>query len=166
MSDKTTDNGCASASIIGTNFKGWFIDLNQYGQGEQTVTSALITSGLIVFSTNRPIAPEAGTCTTSLGEARGYWVNIFNGSGAIGTTNICGGTRSDKFVGGGLPPSPIFAVVPIDGVPTTVVIGAVQREGGSGGGVNGGSSPIAPQEVLPNTNLKRNTVYWKSSGNN
>nr|WP_321240096.1 PilC/PilY family type IV pilus protein [uncultured Tolumonas sp.] len=167
MSDKTTDNHCASESIIGTNFKGWFMDLNQYGQGEQTVTSALITSGLIVFSTNRPIAPEAGSCTTSLGEARGYWVNVFNGSGAVGTTNICGGTRSGKFVGGGLPPSPIFAVVPIDGIPTTVVIGAVQREGVDGGnGDNVGSSPIAPQEVLPNTNLKRNTVYWKSSGNN
>ncbi|MDD2342440.1 MAG: PilC/PilY family type IV pilus protein [Tolumonas sp.] len=160
MTDKTLDLGCSSTTIIGSGKKGWFMKLNENGQGEQAVTSALITSGLIVFSTNQPVAPAEGTCSTNLGIARGYWVNIFNGSGAVGVSGICGGTRSEEFVGeGGLPPSPIFAVVPIDGVPTTVVIGAVQKEGGA-------SSSIAPQEVVPNTNLKRHTVYWKSSGNN
>jgi len=160
MTDKTEDNGCDSQTIIGSGFKGWYMKLTENGLGEQTVTSALITSGLIAFSTNQPVPPADGTCSTNLGIARGYWVNIFNGSGAVNVSGICGGDRSEEFVGeGGLPPSPIFAVVPIDGVPTTVVIGAVQKEGGA-------SSSIAPQEVVPNTNLKRSTIYWKSSGNN
>lgn len=151
-----TDAGCGSVSLIGSTKKGWFMDLNQ---GEQTVTSAVIAAGLVTFSTNRPIPAAAGSCSTTLGEARGYWVNLFNGSGAVGVPGACGGTRSATFVGGGLPPSPVFGIVPVGGVPTPVVIGAIQRAGGA-------SSSIAPQKVTPIINPKRKAIYWKSSGEN
>lgn len=156
MFNNTTDAGCSSSNIVGSAKKGWYMDLSQ---GEQTVTSAVIASGLVAFSTNTPVSPTSGSCTTELGDARGYWVNLFNGSGAINVTGSCGGRRSDLFIGGGLPPSPIFGIVPVNGVATPVVIGAVQRNGGA-------NSIIAPQSVTPAITPSRKIVYWKSSGLN
>jgi type IV pilus assembly protein PilY1 len=72
---------------------------------------------------------------------------------------MCGGTRSNIFAGGGLPPSPVLGVVPINGKPVAVIIGAVQRTGGA-------STAISPQQVSPAISSKRKTVYWKSSGLN
>ena len=70
---------------------------------------------------------------------------------------LCGGTRSTTFVGGGLPPSPVVGTVPINGKPTTVIIGAAQKSGGA-------SAPIAPQKVKPFINPIRKRVYWKLQG--
>ncbi|MCY1345422.1 Neisseria PilC beta-propeller domain protein [compost metagenome] len=160
MNNFTNATSCSVTGVLpGSGSKGWFMDLNQNGQGEQTVTSALIAAGMVTFSTNRPVPARQGSCSTMLGEARGYWVNLFNASGAVGVTGSCGGDRSSKFVGGGLPPSPMFGTVPIDGQATTVVIGAAQRDGGV-------SSPISPQRVTPTIVPKRRAVYWKSSGTN
>ena len=95
--------------------KGWYRDLGN-GRGEQTVTSALIVGGRVAFSTNRPVPEAVGTCTTNLGRAYGYWLNLFSGSGAISQTNTCGGGTSNEFIGGGLPPSPVLATaVPVQG---------------------------------------------------
>ena len=155
--NKTTDLGCASESITASSTdKGWFMDLNQYGQGEQTVTSPLIIAGQVVFSTNRPIPPAQGTCSNLLGEARGYWVNLLNASGTIGaaSTSNCGGTRSSTFVGGGLPPSPVIGTVLINGKPVTVVIGAVSHDGGT-------STPISPGKVVPAVIPVRKRAYQK-----
>jgi type IV pilus assembly protein PilY1 len=157
MSDFTAPSTCATAGVLpASSMKGWFMNLNQNGQGEQTVTSAIIGAGMVAFSTNRPIPAAAGTCSTTLGEARGYWVNLFNGSGAIGVTPSCGGTRSSVFPGGGLPPSPVLGNVPINGVPTTVVIGAAQRSGA-------GSAAISPQQLKPAITSKRKRVYRYTS---
>lgn len=155
----TTDLGCESESILpGSSNTGWFMDLNQYGQGEQTVTSALILGGQVVFSTNRPIPPAAGTCSTVLGQARGYWLNLFNGSGTISSNAVsCGGDRSAVFVGGGLPPSPVTGNVVVDGKPVTVVIGAVDRDGGA-------STPISPGKVVPVVKPTRSRIYHKVKG--
>lgn len=129
------------------------LNLNQNGTGEQTVTSAVITGGMATFSTNRPIPAASGTCSSVLGEARGYFINLFNGSGAIGVGNAtCGGSLSATFVGGGLPPSPVRADVNIGGTVYQVVIGAVQRNGGA-------NSPIAPQQLSPVIQQNRNTKY-------
>ena len=156
LNDNTSATSCNSEQILASSTKkGWFMDLNQFGQGEQTVTSAIILGGLVTFSTNRPIPPATGSCTTTLGEARGYWVNLLNGSGGIGvgTSGICGGTRSATFVGGGLPPSPVTGVVPVGGVSRTVIIGAVQRDGTA-------SAPISGQKVVPSIKAVRKRVYW------
>jgi Tfp pilus tip-associated adhesin PilY1 len=158
LEDYSTANDCSTPSVLPTNnLSGWFMNLNANGQGEQVVTSALIAGGMVTFSTNRPIAPQAGTCSTTLGEARGYWVNLLNAAGAIGTPGACGGTRSSPFVGGGLPPSPVLANgVPINGKATTVVIGAVQK--GSDGAA-GASVAISPQKIRPTIRSKRTRTY-------
>lgn len=158
LTNLTTDPGCTATPILpGADPAGWFMNLTQYGQGEQTVTSAIIAGGLAAFSTNRPIPPVSGTCASPLGEARGYWVNLTTGSGAVGTDGTCGGQRSSIFVGGGLPPSPVIGTVPIAGKPRTVIIGAAQREGGA-------STPISPQKIKPSISPTRKRVYWKLQG--
>lgn len=160
LSNNTVDPQCdTSAQVTADSTKrGWYIDLvDSGGIGEQTVTSAVITGGVVNFSTNRPIPPNAGSCSTPLGEARGYAVNLLSGSGAIGTDANCGGSRSSIFVGGGLPPSPVVGTVLIGGKPTTVVIGAVQKEGGA-------STPISPQKVKPKVSPIRKRVYWRQQG--
>ncbi|MGH8442175.1 MAG: pilus assembly protein [Nevskiaceae bacterium] len=159
MADYTDSNSCSNAPITPTSsLNGWFIDLDEQGQGEQGVTSAVIAAGFVFFSTNRPTPPDTEACSSSLGEARGYFLNLLNGSGAIGVSGACGGTRSSTFVGGGLPPSPVLATVPIDGELRTVVIGAVQKTGEP-------SSPIEAQRVRPPIASDRKPIYWyKSTG--
>lgn len=160
MSNFTSLTNCSTASIFPTSsMKGWFMDLNQNGAGEQTVTSALIVGGMAVFSTNRPVPATPGSCANTLGEARGYWVNLFNGSGGIGVAGACGGARSSVFVGGGLPPSPVLGSVVINGKPTSVIIGAAQKDGTS-------STTTGGEEVKPAISMKRKSIYWKSSGQN
>ncbi|MGE5466459.1 MAG: pilus assembly protein [Ignavibacteria bacterium] len=154
MTNATTNPSCGGTQTTTSNCstnKGWFTDLNN-GTGEQTVTSAVIVGGMVTFSTNRPIPAAAGSCSTALGEAAGYWLNLYNGSGAVGVTGNCGGTKSTPFVGGGLPPSPVVGTVPINGVPTSVVIGAAQRSGTA-------SSPISPQKATPTNLPARKRVY-------
>jgi Tfp pilus tip-associated adhesin PilY1 len=154
LGNNTNANDCATTQVLPeSGLKGWFIDLKQYGKGEQTVTSALITGGMAVFSTNRPIPPDNASCSTSLGQARGYWVNLFNGSGGLNTAGTCGGDRSSVFVGGGLPPSPTKAAgVDVNGRSVTVVFGA------------GRESPIAPRLTRPSISYKRTRVYKATSG--
>jgi hypothetical protein len=116
----------------------------------------------VTFSTNRPIPPDAASCSSALGEARGYWVNLLNGAGAINVPGACGGQRSSPFVGGGLPPSPVKASsVPIDGKSVSVVIGAVQKGGSAAAGA---SVSIAPQRIRPSISSKRKRVYTYTSG--
>jgi len=159
MVDHTKDSGCAADQVLpGDAEKGWFLELGAAGQGEQVVTSAVVAAGFVFFSTNRPTATSTTACTTSLGEARGYFLNLLNASGAIGVAGACGGTRSSTFVGGGLPPSPVLATVPIGGELRTVVIGAVQKTGEP-------SSPIQSQRVRPPIASDRRPIYWyKSTG--
>lgn len=152
MDDLTANTSCGQATSPGAN--GWFFDLNA-GRGEQTVTASTIFGGITFFSTNRPVPASANACTTNLGEARGYAVNILNASGAADTLALCGGIRSAVFAGGGLPPSPVTGTVPVgpNGTPVTILIGGVNR----GGGV---STPIGAQRVRPAITQKRSRVYW------
>ncbi len=156
--DYTSESTCTTASVFPDSVQlGWFMNLNQYGQGEQTVTSALIASGMVTFSTNRPLPAVTGTCSTSLGEAGGYWVNLFNASGAIGVDATCGGKRHSVFVGGGLPPSPVMAsAVKIGNRYVSVVIGAVQK---GSGGATGANVAFSPQKVRPPIRSTRKRAY-------
>ncbi|MEJ2652198.1 MAG: PilC/PilY family type IV pilus protein [Gammaproteobacteria bacterium] len=156
--DFSGTSSCSTSGVLpGSTSKGWFMDLNQYGTGEQVVTSAIIAGGMVTFSTNRPIPATAGSCANSLGQARGYWVNLINGSGAVGVEGSCGGALSTLFTGGGLPPSPVIGVVSINGAPTTVMLGAAQRDGSASG-------PVSPQRVKPTIKSRRKMIYWKFSG--
>lgn len=168
LADYTAANSCDTPRVLPSNdLKGWFMSLNQNGvgdkreKGEQVVTSALIAAGMVTFSTNRPVEPKAGTCSTTLGVARGYWVNLLNASGAINVPGSCGGERSSTFVGGGLPPSPVLASgVMIGNQATTVVIGAVQKGSEKAAGA---SVAIAPQKVRPTISSQRRRTYSYTS---
>lgn len=158
MRDYTAETTCESPAVTPTSsYKGWFMNLPD--RGEQTVTSAVIAAGMVTFSTNRPLGDSEATCSmnANLGRAKGYWLNILNGSGAIGAGNAtCGGVRSAEFPQGGLVPSPTLASVVIDGTIQTIVLGAIQRTGGA-------SSSISPQAVKPPIKAKRRTIYWRSN---
>ncbi|MEX1993018.1 MAG: PilC/PilY family type IV pilus protein [Steroidobacteraceae bacterium] len=156
MENLTAGSDCNTPPPETTGKRGWFIDLNT-GTGEQGVTSSTIFGGLVFFSTNRAVPTPPGACTNNLGEARGYALNLLNASGAADTLNICGGARSQVFIGGGLPPSPVTGTVPVGGRPVTVMIGGVQR----GGSV---SSPIGAQRVEPSITQRRSRVYWYTDG--
>ena len=178
--NSTNGTACGTAGVLPTSgMSGWFIDLNANGAGEQTVTSAIIIAGMVAFSTNRPVPAAQGSCSTTLGAAYGYWLNLFNASGGINATGAaCGGTRDSQFTGGGLPASPVIATVPIGGETMTVVIGtaalnsgsAVAQSGGLGGGL--GPSPgcigssFCPQNPQPAVTPKRKPLFWKASGEN
>jgi type IV pilus assembly protein PilY1 len=159
MKDFTTlaSTSCDESGVLPTSgLKGWFMSLPN--RGEQVVTSALIAAGMVAFNTNRAVpVSEIAACRAPLGEARGYWLNLVNASGAIAAGNkTCGGDRSSVFVGGGLTPSPTLARVVIGNRVTTVAIGAANRDGGV-------SVPIDPQEVKPVISSRRKTIYWKSN---
>jgi type IV pilus assembly protein PilY1 len=155
--NQTTDHGC-DPSAYTLSSKGWYIDLKDTGfYGEQTVTSALIAGGAVMFSTNRPKPPATGMCSSSLGEAWGYTLNLKTASGAIGVSGNCGGTRGSPFVGGGLPPSPVIGTVMIGTKAVTVILGAAQKSGGV-------STPISPQKVKPSISPVRQRIYWRQSG--
>jgi Tfp pilus tip-associated adhesin PilY1 len=167
MKDFTTTTSCSDASVLpaGSN-AGWYMDLRggvdppgSALPGEQTTSAALIAGGMITFSTNRPFATPPNSCSANLGEARGYWLNLLNGSGAIGVSGTCGGARSGTFVGGGLPPSPVLATVPVNGKAVSVVIGAVERSGAP-------SAVIQAQKITAPVSLTRRPVYWYKSGDN
>ncbi|MCD6679699.1 MAG: hypothetical protein LT102_03425 [Burkholderiaceae bacterium] len=155
--DATAPTSCETEGVIpGGTKKSWFMNLDANGTGEQTVTSALIAGGMIAFSTNRPEV-TTNSCSFSLGEARGYWVNLLNGSGTIGVPGSCGGQRSSIFVGGGLPPSPVRGVVRIDGHAHNIVISAAQRDGAV-------SSSVGGQKLVLPIKSRRNRIYWFQEG--
>ena len=159
MANFSATTSCADTGVLPNgSVRGWFMDLAS-GTGEQTVTSAIIAGGMAAFSTNRPIPPAAGTCSTTLGEARGYFVNLLNASGAIGVGAMCGGARSSVFVGGGMPPSPVLTTVLVNGKQVTVVIGAAERMGAASG-------TIQAQRIPAPVNLKRHPIYWHQNMDN
>ena len=163
MEDFSAGSTCSTPSAEANAKKGWFINLNAAGSsptsnvGEQAVTSPLIFAGLVFFSTNRPVPTPAGACAQNLGEARGYALNLLNASGAADTLNICGGARSQVFIGGGLPPSPVTGTVPVNvggqTQDTTICIGCVQRSGAP-------SCAICGQKVTPTITQRRSRLYW------
>ncbi len=160
MADYTVDPGCDSTKEIvpGSTKRGWFVDLTAYGPGEQVVTAPIVVGGQVFFSTNRPTPPDPNSCSSSLGEARGYILDLLTGSGAIGVDGSCGGDRSNAFESGGLPPSPVIARVPItnaDGevVVKTVVIGGAEKDGTP-------SSIVGAQDVEPDITSARRPISW------
>lgn len=156
-----TTTSCSTPGVLPTpgQYNGWYVDLIN-ATGEQTVTSAIIAAGMVAFSTNAPVPPNSGSCATLLGNAYGYWLNLFNASGGINATGTaCGGLRDSPFVGGGLPPSPVIASVPVGTQVVQTVIGAAQLSGGTNCG-------ICPQQVQPAIVPIRKALFWKASGEN
>ena len=163
MYDFSSATTCSTTGVYpSSSMSGWFLSYDEADEadheGEQTVTSAVIAAGMVSFSTNRPVPSSQGTCSTALGVANGYWLNLFNASGGISVSGAaCGGTRYVPFIGEGLPPSPVLATVPVNNSVTQVIIGAAQLSGGA-------STAISPQQIGPAIIPSRKLIYWKSSG--
>jgi type IV pilus assembly protein PilY1 len=85
--------------------KGWYLRLDA---SEQVVTSAITVFGTTTFSTQTPVVPQAGSCTSNLGTARVYNIRFLNASARVGQD------RSAIIAGGGLPPSPVAGLVTLD----------------------------------------------------
>jgi type IV pilus assembly protein PilY1 len=146
----TASNGTCSGGVCvcaPPNCKGWYRNL---ASGEKVVNSPLTVAGTTYFSTNMPIAPTPGSCTTNLGAARAYGFSFFGG-----TPNKVqpDGSMGNPLTGGGLPPSPVGGVVEISpGKDVAFIIGA----GDKGSSVEGGRITIPVAST-------RRKVYWNSS---
>ena len=165
MLNNTTDPGCGNNQVLpGGTYAGWYMDLTA-GQGEQTVNAALINGGRIDFGTYSPPSGTPNSCANPLGTALAYGVNLFNGSGAVGSSGICTviggglnganiGARSSSYPGGGMPPGAVVATVGGQ----VITIGGANNNGVSCPSCAGKSTPV----IGPN----RKRVYWRVNGDN
>lgn len=139
-----TPSDLADVSTVcpATSTTGWYFNLPN--SCEQVVNKATSIGGYTYFGTNQPVEPTANSCSTNLGTARGYAVNLSTGCAPPGAS------RSITFTGGGLPPSPVTGVVDVDGQKITFCLGcgtaANVRAGSVAGGsfVGGGNIDIFP----------------------
>jgi hypothetical protein len=107
----TSPSTCTSPGILPTATdpkQAWRVGFVY--QGEQAVTQPIILGGMVAVNTTRPV--PAGVCSAALGEGGGYFLNLVNGSGAIGVDGNCGGSVRGKFTGVGLPTDPVVVNLP------------------------------------------------------
>lgn len=117
----TARAACSSPGILPTESKkAWRVGFVY--RGEQAVTQTVILGGMAVVNTTRPV--PAGACSAALGEGGGYFVNLINGSGAIGVSGSCGGEIRGTFTGVGLPTDPVVVNLPGE---DPILIGAVSK---------------------------------------
>ena len=163
MSNFTEATTCSTTNFtdVPGNKLGWYMDFPN--RGEQGVTSAIILGGMVAMSTNQAVV-GSNTCTTNLGIARGYWVNLLNASGAIGgSSDDCGGVRFNEFTAGGLPPSPVVVTVKIGEQVFTVSIGTVGRQKSN---VPPCTSILCTDRIEPTPSSIRKSIYWKNNLDN
>jgi len=87
--------------------KGWYLGL---GSTEQVVTAAITIFGTVTFSTNQPVVPQPGVCSSNLGTARVYNISYRNAAPEDGATDRSVALPSSI----GLPPSPVGGMVTLD----------------------------------------------------
>lgn len=124
-----------------------------FATGEKSVNASTTLRGTTFFGTNKPTPPSANSCSSNLGEAKGYALNPFSGTRTFSI-----------FDGGGLPPSPTAGIV------TILVAGnPVQKEFcvGCGGGVPTGTTGTktcnsALEVCTPSKPVPKNPrrTYW------
>ncbi|GAB3369976.1 hypothetical protein GCM10027514_02540 [Azotobacter armeniacus] len=115
--------------------QGYYINLPN--AGEKGVNAPVTVAGKTYFGTNYPDVPKANSCTADLGIALAYTLD-FN-TGKLDFT---------KFVGGGLPPSPVTGLVNIGEETVPFIIG--------------GSGPTTFDPSIPEIELSNNRkrAYW------
>lgn len=140
---------CLSPS---SSLSGWRTDLvggdpANPKVGEQTVTSSLILGGNVFFNTNRPVSPD-GQCSSNLGEARGYSVSL-----------LCAAAQSVKYIGGGLPISPVQGTTTLgDNSTVTFCIGCANTDKPTD------ATPFTPGRVKAVIAPVRSRIYWYRHG--
>jgi type IV pilus assembly protein PilY1 len=125
--------------------KGWYLALRPT---EQVVTSAITIFGAVSFSTHTPDVPQAGACTSRLGDARVYKISYLNAASQNGTADRSALLPADT----GLPPSPVAGIVDLGDRTTAFCIGC-----GSNSSIDAEEPPM-PSSSLPNQPKRR--VYW------
>lgn len=163
----------AAATTALTNANGWYVTLGVWNNntrayqpiGEKVVGGSVSIGGATYFATNVPASSLASanpnSCTSSLGESRLYAVNFKTGAAILDLHNTDSGsygsssnysttpvvlTTSDRYQvqpGGGYAPSPVGAVVDLNGSPHEAVI-------------IGTSVMQAPSQDLN----RRHSIYW------
>jgi type IV pilus assembly protein PilY1 len=126
--------------------KGWYLGLNS---NEQVVTAALTIFGTVTFSTNQPVLPASGVCSSNLGTARVYNISYRNAAPESGAAD-----RSQALPASiGLPPSPVGGLVTLDdGQTVPFCIGC------SPDSPLEGEEPAVPPSSAPSQPKGR--VYW------
>ncbi|MDP1605972.1 MAG: PilC/PilY family type IV pilus protein [Rhodocyclaceae bacterium] len=137
----TTNDNPTQAQLAAK--KGWYLGM---ASREQVVTSAITVFGVTTFSTHQPAVPVLGSCSSNLGTTNVYNISYTNAAIANGT-----GSRYERVVGDGLPPSPVAGMVRLDdGTIVPFVIGA------NPGSPLEGSPPAPPSSVTQ----PKSRVYW------
>jgi type IV pilus assembly protein PilY1 len=147
-----TESGLVDATNITYNgtASGFYVTL---GTGEKSVNAPLTVAGMTNFGTNQPSPPSGTSCTTTLGTARIYGLNLFTAAKITSTLD-----------GGGLPPSPVSGIVTVDGRKTGFCIGCLTPVDSSQ--TSSSSSPINCRSALENCYKdvsgpkKSSRTYW------
>lgn len=141
-----------------TSDSGFFVTLKA-DTGEKVVNAPVTVAGYTYFSTNSPVNPTASTtmCYPNLGTARGYAISFLDGSGM-------NPNRYATFSGGGMPPSPVFAMVQIPNSSGGTTLTPLIIGGGNQAAGAAGSSPFNVNKVVPPNTGKRKRTYWYIDG--
>ncbi len=162
----SSQKSAAVTSINGSG--GWYVTLGKLNSatgaylpiGEKVVGGSISVGGATYFATNVPAVSlsSANACISNLGESRLYAVSYQSGaavldldktitsSGLSGTSTSTVLTTSDRYTiqpGGGYAPSPVAAVVILNGAPREAVI-------------IGTSVMQTPRQDLN----RRHSIYW------
>lgn len=114
-SNTKPDAGEAKISLgTGTDKGGWYISLSS-NPGEKVLTRALTagTANTVFFSTFQPPTTTSNPCEAGFGTARGYAVNLFDGSPAY-VADVNNPTADERFSVlkiPGIPPQPELIIV-------------------------------------------------------
>lgn len=149
LTDVTSTSHLIDASTISAS--GWRFSLLQC---EQVVNKALSIGGVVYFGTNQPTNTATTACSSNLGIARGYAIDILNGAAPCATCS-----RSTTYVGGGLPPSPVAGVVDIDGIKVPFLLGG-SKSTGDVNCVGEGCSALGGAKIEINPTGARYRMFW------
>ncbi|HXE78679.1 MAG TPA: PilC/PilY family type IV pilus protein, partial [Rhodanobacter sp.] len=133
-----------STTYLGS-LPGYYVTL--LNPGEKGVNAPLTVAGTVYFGTSQPPQSSSTSCTANLGTARSYQLSLLSGTKSISV-----------FAGGGLAPSPVFAVVDV------VVNGKTQQMPVLfGGGVGTGSdksSSVGANNPFASISMPKKRTYW------
>lgn len=127
-----------SVNYTGTS-SGYYVT---FATGEKAVNASITTRGTTYFGTNMPMAPAANSCSSNLGQAKGYSLSPFTA-----------GYASTVYDGGGMPPSPVAGVVGLV-LPSGQTL---QQPFCIGCGGATALSPLDPSKKVPK---KPRRTYW------
>ena len=147
-----TDSQPADAAADLRSARGWYITL---GTGEKAVGGTITIAGTVFFGTNQWNSTIAGACNGSLGLARIYGMSYKDATTTLNLDGETGIATTDRILnvpGGGLLPSPTYAI--LESVPQVAVTGTAA---GTYQTVCFGPTCVAPPAVASNQ-VRR--LFW------